>query len=553
MGRKLCLCALTQGEEPDEWQLVSSVFIHEGIASWIMRPLFQACSHHLLHCLEWPKLMPELEPDFAPWHSSSSGKQDASLAGTIQEQVKSFISSGKDTEHPFLQNEIDQLAANFQNPPSILCNAGRGALTAEFPFSESTQMLKVETKYHEKLGKGVQLLLCLPMGLSPNETGKLALSLNILDQNAIYPSHFLGSWCIDETHGTTLAFSQFIPWAYLNPNLLINYVNGIVGRAQWVDGTLNDCDWAETFEQVQKNMAARYDAASKYLIEGVGGDRERQAEVLDKMGRDNDAADPVFRKLLDFLGILEEPMEVSADFFESVGQFSFFHYGIFNPMGPTWNIFSIARHPKHESLLFCNRMLNPFEQTNHVLGACLEENPDDSYGMVLELFRRNGSTEAPLLGGMPTWVFVPEDASSELAEEAFRSYYEEHGDEGLAKQVANFRKFAGNPWDRASEEMKGAMQEVMAGMKKESFVKKLFKSKATFEDWWNIVSDEEHLQSEVSSMIPAWKGSIDMQNQHGNANSFPHLLNFEGLVKALAECGSADEILARFIKKDAGS
>ena len=135
LGRKLCLCALTQGEEPDEWQLVSSVFIHEGIASWIMRPLFQACSHHLLHCLEWPKLMPELEPDFAPWHSSSSGKQDASLAGTIQEQVKSFISSGKDTEHPFLQNEIDQLAANFQNPPSILCNAGRGALTAEFPFS----------------------------------------------------------------------------------------------------------------------------------------------------------------------------------------------------------------------------------------------------------------------------------------------------------------------------------------------------------------------------------------------------------------------------------
>lgn len=536
LAKKLCFCGVAEGEEPGTWQLVSSVLVHEGIASWIMRPLFQGCTHQFVHCFEWPEPMTELEPYFEPLKTNAPGEEDPSLVDAMREQVDALIEQADHGDTAFIGEELLAVTASLQGPPCVLCNGSEKGMTAEFPFDEWTQMLTVIEKYHESLGRGIEVLLRLPFGENPDGCGKMVMRLNDSDASSHQSGHLLGSWCTDETHGVTLAHQQFIPYAYLKPNLLTNYIYGFMTRARWVDGVLNDSDWSDSYESVQQNKIDSFEQTSATILD----DPEEAMETKDKIYEDVDAADAIFRKLSDFLGVLEDPIEVKADFFKAVGQFSLFHYGIFNPMGPTWNVFSVARHPKHEALLFCNRMLNPFDQSNHVLGAYLEESPKGTFDMVLDMFGRNGSSETPLLGGMPTWVFVPEGADEQLAEEAFRSYYEEQGGEGLDRQVANLRKFEGNPWDRASEEMKGAMQEAMAGLKKESFVKKIFKSKkkppeATFEDWWEIVSSEEHLQSEIYNMTPAWNGSIEMQKSHGTSGSFPNLMDFEGLIKAWIE------------------
>ena len=551
LAKKLCFCGVAEGEEPGTWQLVSSVVVHEGIASWIMRPLFQGCTNQFLHCFEWPEPMTELEPYFEPLKTTAPGEGDPGLVDAMREQVDTLIKQDSSEDKSFLGMEFNQLVDAFQGPPCVLCNGDENGLTAEFPFKDRTQMLTVHEKYHERFGKGIEVLLRLPITESVRETSNLALELNEGELAVIHPSYFLGSWCLEESVSPTLAFIQFIPYAYLQVNLLTNYVNGFATRASWVDEVFNASDWNESFATAKENQSTLREKTSNAILE----DPEEAMETMGKIYEDVDAADAIFRKLSDVLGLLAEPVEVGPDFFEALSQASLFHYGIFNPMGPTWNVFSIARHPKHKFMLLCNRMLNPIGQSHQVLAVFSEDLSDDFADLLGEIFRQNGSSENPLLAGLPTWVVVPSDASAQLAEEAFRSYYEEHGDEGLGRQVANFRKFAGNPWDRASEEMKGAMQEAMAGLKKESFVKKIFKSKkkpteATFEEWWEIVSSEEHLQTEVSGMIPAWNGSIDIQTKHGNADSFPHLLKLEGLLHALYESNVAEEILARFIKKD---
>ena len=51
-------------------------------------------------------------------------------------------------------------------------------------------------------------------------------------------------------------------------------------------------------------------------------------------------------------------------------------------------------------------------------------------------------------------------------------------------------------------------------------------------------------------MIPAWKGSIDMQKSHGNFDAFPNVMELEGLIQAFNESDDADEILHHFIKKE---
>src|SRR3546814_3253902 len=56
-------------------------------------------------------------------------------------------------------------------------------------------------------------------------------------------------------------------------------------------------------------------------------------------------------------------------FFECVQQRPSFLYGIFNPMGPTWNLFTLAGRTNENTYLLCHRMLNPFASENMIWGS----------------------------------------------------------------------------------------------------------------------------------------------------------------------------------------
>jgi hypothetical protein len=172
--------------------------------------------------------------------------------------------------------------------------------------------------------------------------------------------------------------------------------------------------------------------------------------------------------------------------------------------------------------------------------------------ILVDAFRINGAYDEPLLTSFPSWVVVPEEDSSKPVFNSFVAYANQFGVIDLNSTVQNLREFEGNPWDRATAQMQEGMERAMGKELKKSFLGKILgKQKkitdATINDWWLLASDEDHLKSEISNMIPAWKGAIDVQRKNGEV-SFPELMEFEGLIKILYVSGFADEILNRFIK-----
>ena len=551
LASALSFCGLVKAEKEGDWQLASSVLVHSGISSWIQRPIFQACTHQFIHCFDFLKPMPELKNHFNALTSSAGKGSDASLKSSLTEQTMQLIGREEDDGKELIAYEFNQLISSFQAPPCVLCNGDESGMTAEFPFESQTQLLTVKEKYHQRFGKGLEILLRLPFEAEPEQLSKLAFELNENELEEISPSYFLGSWFFDESVGPTLAFLHFIPYAYLQPNILTNYVNQFRTRAEWVDQVLNEADWHESYMDAQQEKLDALNRSSKTFTE----EPEKLQEINEALNRDTDPADSTFRKLADFVGALEEPTVVEQVFYESVSHHSLFHYGIFNPYGPTWCMVTLAKHEKHDHYLLCHAMLNPFKQTFQVLGTGTEESLSGVEGMeeiLVDAFRINGAYDEPLLTSFPSWVVVPEEDSSKPVFNSFVAYANQFGVIDLNSTVQNLREFEGNPWDRATAQMQEGMERAMGKELKKSFLGKILgKQKkitdATINDWWLLASDEDHLKSEISNMIPAWKGAIDVQRKNGEV-SFPELMEFEGLIKILYVSGFADEILNRFIK-----
>lgn len=551
LASALSFCGLVKAEKEGDWQLASSVLVHSGISSWIQRPIFQACTHQFIHCFDFLKPMPELKNHFNALTSSAGKGSDASLKSSLTEQTMQLIGREEDDGKELIAYEFNQLISSFQAPPCVLCNGDESGMTAEFPFESQTQLLTVKEKYHQRFGKGLEILLRLPFEAEPEQLSKLAFELNENELEEISPSYFLGSWFFDESVGPTLAFLHFIPFAYLQPNILTNYVNQFRTRAEWVDQVLNEADWHESYMDAQQEKLDALNRSSKTFRE----EPEKLQEINEALNRDTDPADSTFRKLADFVGALEEPTVVEQVFYESVSHHSLFHYGIFNPYGPTWCMVTLAKHEKHDHYLLCHAMLNPFKQTFQVLGTGTEESLSGVEGMeeiLVDAFRINGACDEPLLRSFPSWVVVPEEDSSKPVFNSFVAYANQFGVIDLNSTVQNLREFEGNPWDRATAQMQEGMERAMGKEPKKSFLGKILgKQKkitdATINDWWLLASDEDHLKSEITNMIPAWKGAIDVQRKNGEV-SFPELMEFEGLIKILYLSGLADEIMNRFVK-----
>lgn len=553
LASALSFCGLVKAEKEGDWQLASSVLVHSGISSWIQRPIFQACTHQFIHCFDFLKPMPELKNHFNALTSSAGKGSDASLKSSLTEQTMHLIGREDDDGKELVAYEFNQLISSFQAPPCVLCNGDESGMTAEFPFESQTQLLTVKEKYHQRFGKGLEILLRLPLEAEPEQLSKLAFELNENELEEISPSYFLGSWFVDESVGPTLAFLHFIPFAYFQPNILTNYVTQFRIRAEWIDQVLNEADWHESFKNVQQKKLDALNRASKTFAE----DPEKLQEINEALNQDTDPADSTFRKLADFVGALEEPTLVEQVFYESISHHSLFHYGIFNPYGPTWCMVTLAKHEKHDHYLLCHAMLNPFKQTFQVLGTGTKESFSGTVGIkqILEdAFRYNGAEGEALMTSLPSWVVVPEGYSSESVYSAFVAHTVYHGSQDLDSTVQNLKDFPGNPWDRATAQMEEGMAKALGKKPKKSFLPKILRGEkkivnATINDWWLLASDEDHLKSEIPNMIPAWKGSIDVQREGGKM-SFPNLMEFEGLINILYFSGFADEIMNRFVNKN---
>ena len=131
-------------------------------------------------------------------------------------------------------SEIDFKPLEDLDPrPWVMGFAGKGGLTAEFPFTSNTPsmlaaasgqglgtaMLQLNTDFkHPQLGDGVLIRLTLPLNASPELTN----ALNLLEaRDGANNADQLGGWCEDKKGPV---FVTFIPTCLLERDWLVNFI-----------------------------------------------------------------------------------------------------------------------------------------------------------------------------------------------------------------------------------------------------------------------------------------------------------------------------------------
>ena len=145
-------------------------------------------------------------------------------------------------------SEIDFKPLEDLDPrPWVMGFAGKGGLTAEFPFTSSTPsmlaaangqglgtaMLQLNTDFkHPQLGDGVLIRLTLPLNASPELTN----ALNLLEaRDGANNADQLGGWCEDKNGPV---FVTFVPTCLSERDWLVNFIYDNAIRTRWAKALL---------------------------------------------------------------------------------------------------------------------------------------------------------------------------------------------------------------------------------------------------------------------------------------------------------------------------
>jgi len=187
----------------------------------------------------------------------------------------------------------------------------------------------------------------------------------------------------------------------------------------------------------------------------------------------------------------------------------------FNPFGPTLcSVFFVPVPDTEDSILSFNS-LNPF-QKNWVAYLLVRSSPSPKtvIGAVGALFASNGHGMAPLFSSLPTSVFHSENwflpaekplLNASQVRGLFRLVAQQLHDIDFPTINNYLRQYRGDPWERTAAELQeGLLQSVIRmDQPKANFEEGLF------EEWFDLVTDPEHVRSEQRNFQAAWQGAIE--------------------------------------------
>ncbi len=146
-------------------------------------------------------------------------------------------------------------AAEFReagsNPSSAGCRASTAGsgLIVEYPFTgvrsavellaeglerAETSIFSASNEVHPLLGRGLRILLKLPLSLDAGRGMALAAALNIAPAEAEVEGQMLGGWCFSDD----LTFAGFVPARLYEPGLLVDLGAGCQTLSRWVAARL---------------------------------------------------------------------------------------------------------------------------------------------------------------------------------------------------------------------------------------------------------------------------------------------------------------------------
>jgi hypothetical protein len=187
----------------------------------------------------------------------------------------------------------------------------------------------------------------------------------------------------------------------------------------------------------------------------------------------------------------------------------------FNPLGPTSCGLFYVTVPQSQDLILAFNSLNPFEKnwTAYLLvpGPL---SPEVLFASLGALFEANGHRTAPLFSSLPTSVFHADNwflpvqeplLKGPEARGLFRLVAPSISDLDFETTNEFLRQYKGNPWERTAAELQeGLLQSlVRTDQTKPKF------DAALFEEWFDLVTDPEHVRSERSNFQAAWHGAVE--------------------------------------------
>jgi hypothetical protein len=262
---------------------------------------------------------------------------------------------------------------------------------------------------------------------------------------------------------------------------------------------------------------------------------------------------PIFQSLENQRGLLDEPVEVGQMIHQSCNPTELFAWGIFNPYGPTLSVLSLLKHDGSEAVLVHHRMLNPFSQTSDVLAVVDRDlSPEDLREFLSDVFAQNEIGDSGLVGGLPSFLlFGQNEDTAELCLTCFQNHIEENDRmEEMLQDIESFRKFPGNPWDRATGAQEHALKQILAEktgspLSADSSASVKF-DLDEFLAWLDSIMSDGHRLPEMQGFIQAWEGSINFQKGNALAKS---ALNTRNLLTLLSDaCPSMVLQLAEAIR-----
>lgn len=191
-------------------------------------------------------------------------------------------------------------------------------------------------------------------------------------------------------------------------------------------------------------------------------------------------------------------------------------WGYFNPKGPTVCELVLEVLASPDSVLLVIYRFHPFVPSGAVYGCFPAKVASDRTTIVKSLgalFSTNGSDEERLLGGPPSYVFVPEESPLSLSDirPMFASILADTSFSDLGRSCDLIKRHWCSPWNRASEELQNALSSAIAGSRTKSS-KAIPQARQTsmdavFAQWWTLVTDSDHVAAEMGEIPAAWIGA----------------------------------------------
>jgi len=207
-------------------------------------------------------------------------------------------------------------------------------------------------------------------------------------------------------------------------------------------------------------------------------------------------------------------------------------WGFFNPMGPTFESLCLSRIPVEGSYFIFLKLSHLFCSESTVYALMPESHDVGLLKSTLErIFAENGG-EAPIFRDAPSFIFLPQEPI--IDEPTLMNFFylalKKADITGLDQSCLSLKKYWCNPWKRSADERDAGFEILTRTMNQtykkrncdtvdEKALDKFGENHAMpinrnlFHEWWSLVTNPQHIRSEISELPKAWQGATNFQNQ----------------------------------------